>query len=78
MFFLPQRPYCTLGPLRDQITYPSSQSDQAASSSVSETGDVATLKEGLDHDATAEKGASEARNEDDLLLGLLEKVRMQK
>eukprot|EP00611_Tribonema_gayanum_P013107 TRINITY_DN2388_c0_g1_i3.p1 TRINITY_DN2388_c0_g1~~TRINITY_DN2388_c0_g1_i3.p1 ORF type:complete len:749 (-),score=281.67 TRINITY_DN2388_c0_g1_i3:589-2805(-) len=22
IFFLPQRPYCTLGPLRDQITYP--------------------------------------------------------
>lgn len=42
MFFLPQRPYCTLGPLRDQINYPSSHSDTAGVAAEAD-GDHATL-----------------------------------
>lgn len=69
MFFLPQRPYCTLGPLRDQITYPSSQLDDDADAVGGEDKDIDSTKQDRLH------GASGSGAEDDELLSLLEKVR---
>lgn len=82
MFFLPQRPYCTLGPLRDQITYPASQDDANAEASADSedgggkgvVGEGGGGSEGVAVEGGAGAGKSPEEEEDEELLSLLDKV----
>lgn len=66
MFFLPQRPYCTLGPLRDQITYPSSREGVLDEGEEEGTGDAKSSHSG--------RSSEPDGVEDDELLTLLKNV----
>lgn len=80
MFFLPQRPYCTLGPLRDQITYPNAGTtagviDGGEGEGLGGDGNEGGGGEGESKSSLVQDAGSS--DEDGDLLALLDKVKRQ-